>query len=66
MHAILIKCIFYTGASLLSASNSNPVRLAEIKCILAHIEHHVPTIFLGDFNENEHAPGSCNFLFFEK
>ncbi len=38
--------------------------IAEGKCMctIAHIAHRVSTIFLGDFNENEHAPSNCQIF----
>lgn len=48
------------GAGIWSASSTNPVRLAEIKGILEHLGESIrstSTIILGDFNEEDSAPG---------
>jgi len=48
------------SAHILTARNTNKFRLAEVKRIAEHVQWHkkpeLPTIILGDFNENDGAP----------
>lgn len=51
------------SANLFTASQTNPIRKAELEYLSKQVkfsenEKSIPTFILGDFNENDGAPGS--------